>query len=127
DGSGGIMRTRSLEDGTFARMEISGAVSLRSTRINLDSEYLLYDAENEMLTARGNVDVDQEGVESTCEELFYNLATGQVEMNGSPVVNQISPERTARFEGMDQFLIMTKEGSDEKEIRLVGGEEIVCD
>lgn len=124
DGTGGTMLNVLDDNGELVRLEIPGLVKLRTPRIHLDCEYLLYVPADETLLARGNVLVEQEGVRATGQELVYNLETGVVVVTGSPEVEQQSEESSAEFTGMEVLRI--DPGTEGRtQVLMSGGERIV--
>ncbi|MCC5875405.1 MAG: hypothetical protein JJU11_04205 [Candidatus Sumerlaeia bacterium] len=124
DGTGGTMRNLLDSEGNLMRLEIPGLVRLRTPRIDLDCEYLLFEPESNQLVARGNVLVTQEQVRATGQELVYNLETGAVVVTGAPEVLQQSEESSAEFTGMETLRINPGE-EGRMQVLMTGGERIV--
>lgn len=124
DGTGGTMRNSLDSQGNLTRLEIPGLVRLRTPRIDLDCEYLLFEPETSKLVARGNVLVTQEQVRATGQELVYNLETGVVEVTGEPEVLQQSEGSSAEFVGMEILRIDPGE-EGRMQVTMTGGERIV--
>jgi lipopolysaccharide export system protein LptA len=126
DGTPGNQEMQTSPDGSIATFRADGRTTLRSPRINLDADGLLYDHTNRLITATGNVVVDQEGVKATCGKLVYRLATAELVLTETPIVEQRSEKDTSRFTGMETFLL-TKDEKGAMRITLSGGEQILME
>lgn len=123
DGTGGTMRNIIDENGDLVRLEIPGKVRLRSPRLNLDCEYLLYEPERELLEAKGNVVIIREDVTAKGQHLLYNIETGEAVLTGAPEVEQRSPENNTNFHGMENLDISPGEDGRMR-VTMTGGEAI---
>lgn len=154
DGTGGKLITRTTPDGGTS-LEIEGRVHLQSPNLVLRSHYLYYDAEKDILIARGEVFVEQPDAVVTSDDLHYDLTenlmilTGNVAvtqeaftarserleydsdddhfiLTGTPVVDQHTPENKGHFEGME-VLDITRADDGTVRVLMTGGEEIICE
>jgi lipopolysaccharide export system protein LptA len=125
DGGENYMRSSTNPDGSIAKFEAVGHVVLRSPKLSLDADNLVYDANKGYLEATGNVTIDQESVNATCGKLQYDIESGVITLSDSPLVNQSNAQNKARFTGMDEFVINQKVVNTS--VTMSGGEEILCE
>lgn len=126
DGTGGKMTMVGAKSGGLKSFEIPGIVQIRSKKLNLDSQYIRYDAEKKILEAKTNVSIDQAGVKATAQMLTYDFNSGVIVLSGSPDVRQVTDQNNGHFTGMDQFTI-TRGQNGKTEVRMTGGESILCE
>lgn len=83
------------KDNKPTRLRISKAVHIRSDKLNLDCDLLIYDASANHLVATGEIDkpvhLKQEAVTATCQKLEIYPDDGKSVLTGKPVVKQIGP------------------------------------
>lgn len=126
DGGERYIRTTTNPDGSPAKFVGVGRVMLKSPKINLEADYLEFAADEGILRSNGNVIVEQPSVRATCQEMVYVLETGELTLSGDPDVKQETPENRTHFSGMETF-ILTQQETGEMEVRMEGGEEIICE
>jgi lipopolysaccharide export system protein LptA len=125
DGTIGTLNAITNPDGSFNRFEGEGLIVMESPKLNLKCEKMVYDGASGILTAKGNVQIAQEGIDATCADLNYDTATGEIRLQGTPVVKQKTEKNTATFDGMDTFVIKKLENGS-SEIQMAGGNDILC-
>jgi lipopolysaccharide export system protein LptA len=126
DGSVGVTEMGTNEAGEMAYFRTKGRTTLRSAKLNLDADTLTFDPVKNTVTAEGDVEVDQDGVQATSEYMLYNLETAELFLSGTPIVEQQTATSRSRFSGMAEFFLIREE-SGATRIRMIGGEEILCE
>ncbi len=120
------LRTSTNPDGSIDRFVGKGRVILRSPKLNLEADDLIYMASLNSLVAKGNVKIDQTEVQATARELNYDIETDTITLTGAPKVTQIAEGSVSKFEGMEEFQIKTLDDGS-TDIRMNGGDEIICE
>jgi lipopolysaccharide export system protein LptA len=92
-------------------------------RLSLDCLELDYVPSRGFMEASGNVVFMQEGIDARADEMVYDIDGGIITMRGTPVVDQKTGERNARFEGMEVFTVTTME-DESKAVTMRGPDEI---
>lgn len=113
-------------DGSINRFLGHGRVILRSPKLNLEADELVYEAAMGVLTATGRVQINRPGVKASSGKMVYDLDTQEIVLTEESEVFQETETNRTHFVGMEQFtLVQNEDGSTE--VRLTGGEQIQCE
>lgn len=88
----------------------SGSIVLKSTRFDLRSDELTYNAPTQRFEAVGNVYVKQEQMQADCGRLNYDLASGRVTLTINPEVLVFREDGISRTTGCDVVTVQPREG-----------------
>lgn len=96
------------KDGAFESFDATGAVHLRTPKLELRGDELVYDAPGQRMEASQHVWLKQANIEADAGRMNYDLRTGVIVLTENPEVRQRTDERQLRIWDVDIMTILDR-------------------